>query len=151
MCITLLNSQEEQSSDFQLLIANISSYEKTLVTSAGLSRGKHPIALTFFDLEDYEEQEEKYDYYFRQLQDIDKTELLPQDRIAHETMDLKLKGKLDQLKYKLYLIPFNAEGGFYNGLARSVSRLPFKTKEDYDAYLSWLPSVSDYILSLIHI
>jgi len=138
--------QSEPNKAFHHLLGEISSYDRTLVTSPGLGKGQHPIAITMFHSEDYEIQLEIYNGYNKLLNDIDKTTLSAEDKISYETMQLKLKGVIDQLKYKLYLIPFNAEGGFYNNKARSIARLPFDTEADYKLYLSWLSTYEAYIL-----
>ena len=80
-----------------------------------------------------------------QLLTIDISHLCTADQISYETMELKLKGVIDQLEYKMYLIPFNAEGGFYNSIARAIQRLPYEDTSDYDAYLRWLPSYRSYL------
>ncbi len=133
------------SSSLSEVLSQISTYEKTLTNSAGLWRGRHPIVLTTFSEEDYQEQKVQYTYHMEQLTAIDKLALSSEDRISYETMELKLKGIIDQLEYKLYLIPFNAEGGFYNSIARAMERLPFSDATDYDAYLGWLPTYKGYI------
>ncbi len=130
---------------FNLLLEEISIYEKTLSTSGGIWRGQHPLALKVFSEDDYQGQKNKYLDFKTQLDNIDITKLSGEDQISHETMALKLKGIIDQLKYKLYLIPFNAEGGFYNNLSRAIERLPFADSSDYEAYVRWLPSYRTYL------
>ena len=45
---------------FNLLLEEISIYEKTLSTSGGIWRGQHPLALKVFSEDDYQGQKNKY-------------------------------------------------------------------------------------------
>lgn len=78
--------------------------------------------------------------YKTALEAIDETSLTEQERISKAVMLINLNDQLAYIRHHMYLIPFNAEGGFYNQLSYGLSRLPFTTTGDYYAYLAWLPS-----------
>ena len=79
------------------------------------------------------------------LQALVKTDLSRQEQISRDIMVLRLNNYVSEVKFKTYLMPFNAEGGFYNQPVYFLSRLPFNKIEDYEAYLNWLPSYAEYI------
>lgn len=71
---------------------------------------------------------------------IDDTNLSEQEKISKQVMVISLRDRIDQFRYKMYYIPFNAEGGFYNNMERTLQRLPFTTAQHYYDYLHWLPN-----------
>ena len=70
---------------------------------------------------------------------IDTAGLSRQEQISAAVMRLRLADEVDGVRYRMHLIPMNAEGGFYNRLSYVLPRLPFETPDDYRAYLTWLP------------
>ncbi len=83
--------------------------------------------------------------FIDRLDAIDSAQLAPQERISQVVMRIKLRDQVDRVRYRMHLIPLSAEGGFYNGLAFALPKLPFATVEDYEHYLAWLPQ---YAVSL---
>lgn len=71
---------------------------------------------------------------------IDDVNLSEQEKISKQVMVISLRDRIDQFRYKMYYIPFNAEGGFYNNMERTLQRLPFTTAQHYYDYLHWLPN-----------
>ncbi len=67
------------------------------------------------------------------------------EKISQEVLIYKLTDAQSALQFRMYLIPLNAEGGFYNELNFVLPNLPFKTKADYEAYLHWLPNYAKYL------
>jgi uncharacterized protein (DUF885 family) len=78
--------------------------------------------------------------YCEALERIDDASLSVQEKISKTVMLIKLRDQLDLITYKMILIPFNAEGGFYNQLSYSLPNLPFITAKNYYDYLNWLPN-----------
>ena len=74
------------------------------------------------------------------LEGLDADALTRQERISREVMLLRLGDRTDRVRYRMHLIPMNAEGGFYNSLSYALPRLPFADADDYAAYLGWLPA-----------
>ena len=137
--------QDTKHKALHALFEEISTYERIQNTSSSLGRGQHPEKVGYNTLSTYEGKLPVYKAFADKLSSIDQSELSKADLISAETMALKLSGEINQLEHKMYLIPFNAEGGFYNSLSRAVQRLPFKTEEDYKAYAKWLPTYVDYL------
>jgi uncharacterized protein (DUF885 family) len=54
-------------------------------------------------------------------------------------MLINLTDQIDLISHRMILIPFNAEGGFYNRFSYFPNNLPFKTAKDYYNYVAWLP------------
>ncbi len=138
-------AEKEEIKNLHSLFKQISDFDRSESLSRGLSRGEHPLKVSFRSEDDYEKKLKSYQDFHSQLQVFDPDHLTDQDRISTETMALKLTGEIDQLSFKSYLIPFNAEGGFFNSLSSSIKRLPFNTVADFESYLIWLPTYPDYL------
>lgn len=106
-----------------------------------LYRGQHPHGK--WTSGSYEYQKAKSDslkYYCTALESINEASLSNQEKISKAIMLISLHDQMDEFNYKMILIPFNAEGGFYNQLSYSLSGLPFNNAENYHDYLAWLPN-----------
>lgn len=78
-----------------------------------------------------------------QLAGIPKDLLSESDRINAEMLDFILKDRIAEFEYEAYLIPFNAEGGFYNSL--SYGRRTYRTEKDYQEYAKRLSAFPQYM------
>lgn len=106
-----------------------------------LYRGKHPQGKwSSNSFEARTAHADSLQLFVNQLEAIADESLSEQEKISKAVMLINLRDQIDDVKYKMILIPFNAEGGFYNQLAYSLNRLPFKTVKDYEDYLAWLPN-----------
>ncbi len=143
--ITAQSERTQKSEVLHQLFDEVTAYERLLNTSGSLSRGKHPDKVKYSTLAGYEGRLSYYEAFAAKLNDIDKSRLSKPDLVSAETMALKLSGEINQLSHKMYLIPFNAEGGFFNSLSTPIKRLPFKTEADYMAYAKWLPTYKGYL------
>lgn len=79
------------------------------------------------------------------LERMDSALLSRQDQITRSTLLLKLNDELSTVKFKTYLMPFNAEGGFYNNPTFSLSNRSFGTTDDYTDYEQWMRSFGMYL------
>ncbi|MEM6768354.1 MAG: DUF885 domain-containing protein [Bacteroidota bacterium] len=78
------------------------------------------------------------------LEEIDASRLSETDKVNYEMFQYLLKDRIAGVKYQAYLVPVNAEGGFYTGFAFVPRNMPFETEEDYENYLSRLSAFSEY-------
>ncbi len=78
------------------------------------------------------------------LMSIQKDELSPSDQINYEIFRYILEDELANHSFEAYLIPFNAEGGFYNRLS-FTSRASFSNKKDYQKYIQRLKNFPQYM------
>ncbi len=137
------NSEEKK---LNQLFEKIENYENRFDAMGMIYQGKHPnIGFEKINEETYQKTGEEIARFISQLEEIKGEQLERQAYINKEIMLMHLKDRVSDIQYKMYLIPFNAEGGFYNRMSRSVARLPFKTAEDYEAYLQWLPSYANHL------
>ncbi len=74
------------------------------------------------------------------LEAIADNTLSDQEKISKQVMLINLNDQIDVIHYDMFLIPFDAEGGFYNQLSFVLPNLPFTTPKDYYDYLAWLPN-----------
>jgi uncharacterized protein (DUF885 family) len=125
----------------QKLSAIFESIERFSTTSAdSVWRGYHP--RQEWASRSYESRKTEADSlqkYVDALEAIDNATLSDQEKISKTVMLISLQDQIDNVRYKMVLIPFDAEGGFYNELSNALTNLPFRTAEDYRAYLAWLP------------
>ncbi len=136
---------ESRNSELHRLFEEIGAFERAENPNRSFFRGRHPDKIHYKTIEDYKNSLDDYQSFLIRINSLDESQMTENDLISKETMTLKLEGEISQLKYKRYLIPFNAEGGFYNVLSRVFHRLPFKSEDDYRNYLKWLPTFSDYL------
>ncbi|MEM6829348.1 MAG: DUF885 domain-containing protein [Bacteroidota bacterium] len=106
--------------------------------------GKHPLRFPYQTKEQLIEKAEALTPILVALEAIN-TDLSEQDEINRQIRILQIKDEITTATYQTYLLPMNAEGGFYNAPAFFLSRLPFRRLEDYESYLRWLPSFAHYL------
>jgi len=105
-----------------------------------LWRGFHPRGEWWS--KSYESQVQRADSMKKllvKLEAIDDATLSEQEQITRAVLRIALNDYIASVDHKMILIPFNAEGGFYNELGYSLRNLPFNTVQDYRDYLAWLP------------
>ena len=78
------------------------------------------------------------------LSEIDRTQLTKANRINYDIFKYQLEDKIARIEFEDYLMPLNAEGGFYTNLSYMVRGLPFENTEDYEKYLKKLAAVPEY-------
>ena len=74
---------------------------------------------------------------------IDTAGLPRQHRISRAVMAHRLADAVDRVRFRMHLIPLDAEGGFYDRIAYALPYLPFAARADYDDYLAWLPAYAE--------
>jgi uncharacterized protein (DUF885 family) len=79
------------------------------------------------------------------LQAIPKQELTKADQINYDVFKFVLENRLAEIQFESYLIPFNAEGGFYNSLTFRMNRFRFNSPKDYERYLNMLRAFPQYM------
>lgn len=79
------------------------------------------------------------------LETIPKEQLNEADQINYDTFRFILENRLAEIQYEVYLIPFNAEGGFYNELTFRLNRHRFDKPEDFERYLNLLNAFPQYM------
>jgi len=131
------------------LLDEIQAWEKTRQPLSMLYEGKHPKTIEALQFDTINDEFVQAAVFRQKLLSVDTPELQRQERLNQQVMIFKLADVIDRLEFGEQLIPFNAEGGFYNELNFVLNRLPFDTVADYDAYLHWLPQYADYLLSHI--
>lgn len=105
-----------------------------------LFKGVHPRTAWNSDLSEAQEKRaDSLKKFKTALEAIPDESLTEQEKISKMIMLLNLDDQITFVQSKMFLIPFNAEGGFYNYLSYGLNRLPFKTAKDYYDYLAWLP------------
>ena len=139
VCPWLAKGQSTIGQQLHALFAKIGEAERSPQDS--LYQGVHPTgAWTSSSDAAQRDHARRMTGFAERLKAIKASDLSAQDRISREVMLLKLNDAASQVEHRMHLIPFNAEGGFYNRLAYVLPKLPFATLSDYQAYLAWLPA-----------
>ncbi|MEQ8473201.1 MAG: DUF885 domain-containing protein [Marinoscillum sp.] len=100
----------------------------------------------FFLLVDQKEKRAKeLSVVINKLEKIDERDLSRQDQINKSILLLKLKNEVSEVTFREYLLPFNAEGGFYNEGTYSLRNRSFIKASDYDDYLLCLKAYNRYL------
>ena len=100
---------------------------------------------TFVTVEQQKEKAREYEEQVSLLQAIPSADLTNQELISRDIMLMILNDHLSTVKYKKYLLTFNAEGGFYNRSLLSLGTRKFNSAEGYKNYIKWLISYVDYL------
>lgn len=105
-----------------------------------LYRGQHPKGKwSSISLNTQQLEADTVRGFIKKLEAINDASLSTQEKISKEVMLIRLRDQVAAIDYKMVLIPFNAEGGFYNQMSFSLSRLPFNDAANYNDYLGWIP------------
>jgi uncharacterized protein (DUF885 family) len=84
------------------------------------------------------EAEQRRAAFYRQeladLKKIDPAGLSGQERINYELLEFILEDRVAQVEFEAYLVPLNAEGGWYTDFLLSAGRSP-KDAEGYERYI----------------
>lgn len=90
-------------------------------------------------------QEAKYRLFLSELESIPDSALNDSEKIDKSVLQLKLLNELSHYQYKLYLIPFGAEGGFYTSSIYLIRGYEIRSVEEGNLYLTWLKAYSKYL------
>ncbi|MBX2963444.1 MAG: DUF885 domain-containing protein [Cyclobacteriaceae bacterium] len=132
---------QDKLSDGEKLSSLFDSIEKFGQSAEdSLGRGYHPKgAWSSVGEEARKQRADTLQKFLDALIAIPDSNLDEQEVISKQVMLISLRDRIDYVRFKMYYIPFNAEGGFYNTMERTLQRLPFKTAQEYYDYLHWLP------------
>lgn len=122
------------------IFEDLRKIEKSYEKENPIYQNKHPEVFMVGSISEWVEEANAVRSKLNELEAIPNSELSSQDKINKEIRMLQLRDQLSWVDFKMYLIPINAEGGNYLSPAFFLNRLPFKTVEDYESYLKWLPS-----------
>ena len=136
-------AQENQA--LKKVFDNIKVYDGAYTLNGDLWRGIHPKEVKVPTWERMQNRRRRYEEYVKQLQVIKNLDLNRQDQISKAIKLMQLQDYMSSVQYKTALIPFNAEGGFFNNATFFMRGLPFGNKADYQAYLKWLPSYKKWL------
>jgi uncharacterized protein (DUF885 family) len=91
------------------------------------------------------ERAEQQQQWLQQLAAIDASALSNDNQINLRMLSYRIQNSYDSFRFKEYLLPLNAEGGFHSSLAFMVRNTQFRTSSDYDLYLKRLALIPRYM------
>ncbi len=87
------------------------------------------------------DQKRRYEYYsdlMERLEAMDRSSLSETDRINNDIFKRQIWEKIENYKFKAYLVPFTADDGFHISFARIPNQVPLATVSDYENYIKRL-------------
>jgi uncharacterized protein (DUF885 family) len=139
LCLFTASSQDA-SEKLEAIFGEIASYQEQLNPQDSLWAGHHLKGpFSRIDAAYYDKIRSDYQKFIFRLNGVLNKDLSPQEAISKQLMLYSLEDTDADIRYKMYLIPMNAEGGFYGSLSRVLNTLPFQHAEHYQDYLNWLP------------
>jgi len=102
-------------------------------TSVG--RGEYNALLPDMSKEAHKRRLKTLQSILDRLNKFDPNELSVQSRINRALALHELKNEIARIKYKAFLIPFNADSGFHSDYASLPSQMPFQARHDFDNYI----------------
>ena len=144
--LSLSLSAQNSSLELETIFQEIDTYNRSISPQDSLWRKQHlQGSFSTIDKVHFENVKGAYETFKSRLNSISEKDVSRQEFISRELMLYKLDNTLADIEFKMYLIPMNAEGGYYGEIRNALSGLPLNTKEDYEAYLNWLPSYEDWM------
>ncbi len=128
------------------LISDLSKFEDTLGPSAGrgmIPTGEYPLQT----IADYQQSGESYQAFQDLLNSIPVDSLDTDHSITWHLLSLKLQNEIDEINFRRYLVPLNAEGGFYNSFRYARNSSGIQTLEHFKDYLTYLDNFTEWMES----
>jgi uncharacterized protein (DUF885 family) len=141
---------QEKNKVLNTIFTDIEDFENAFSPQDSLYRGLHiKWAFSRATNASFLAESEQNQQFLSRLNNIPDDKLSRQEYISKQVMILRLENFISSTKYNMHMITLNAEGGFYRRINSALNRLPFDTTQDYQDYLSWLPSyvvwIEDYL------
>lgn len=87
---------------------------------------------------DFERREAFAHQLEARLDAIERAALPPADQVNYDMFRRNLEDALEELRFRTWRMPLNAEGSFHSSFARLPTLVPLATTRDYDNYLARL-------------
>jgi uncharacterized protein (DUF885 family) len=95
-------------------------------------------------VEDYERRLKKERQFLRRVQEIDREELTPQERISAAIFERLRRDQILEYTFRSYLIPITNREGFHVSFPQLPDRVPLNTVKDYENYIARLKAFKKY-------
>ncbi len=79
------------------------------------------------------------------LEQIDRSALSEADKVNYDVFAFMLRHQVDRARFRAYRIPLNSDSGFYMLLNWAVRSQPFRTTDDYQAWLRRLSAFPGHV------
>jgi uncharacterized protein (DUF885 family) len=93
---------------------------------------------------DFERRAEVGRRLLERLAAIDRTALVPADRVSYDMFKRLVQDDLSELGFRAWRMPLNAEGSFHSSFARLPDSMPLQDTRDYENYLARLRAFPAY-------
>ncbi|MEP0986510.1 DUF885 domain-containing protein [Ekhidna sp.] len=127
------------------IIERIDELNDAYLVANPIWQGEHPEAYVFQKIENQNEKVDKLRPLLTALEQLPDEEMTDNEIINRSILVLQLRNEISEIDYKIYLIPFNAEGGFFNAPSFFLPNLPFTSAADYESYFKWLRTFPDFL------
>jgi uncharacterized protein (DUF885 family) len=131
------NAQQDPASQLRSLIEEDQQFQKKEFSSPGQD---FPAIAPADEIR----RAEFYRQELARLNKIDKAQLSRQDKISYELLKYVLEDRIAEVEFEAYLVPLNAEGGWYTDFVLSIDYQRFNTKEDFEKYIRKLAGFKNW-------
>ncbi len=112
--------------------------------ASSMGVGTYNDALPDVSPESHRRQQDEDRAFLARLDGIDRAALAGDDRLNYDLFEFVLRSRATLSKYRPYLIPILADGGFHMWIQRMYESMPFENVADYENYLARLNALGDY-------
>jgi len=140
LLLSLTAFSQDTTKQLNAIFTEIKTYENSLQPQDSLYRALH-IKGRFSRVTEasYRAESAQYRKFLARLNAIRDSDLSRQEYISKQLMLFKLEDLAAATTYNMYLIPMNAEQGFFMRINGALKRLPFTSVQEYEDYFAWLP------------
>jgi len=93
---------------------------------------------------DFERRAAFWKQALARAESFDEGALSATERASLRIFRLQAKDEIEEVRFRTWRSPLNAEGGFYSGFARLADEAPLRTTRDYENYLARLRAFPAY-------
>ena len=101
---------------------------------------------------DQERRADRLRGFLKELERIDRSQLDATDQVNYEMFALQLRERIEDVEFRDYEMPINADSGFHIAFARLPAQVPLATVRDYENYLArlraWPAHVEQQIVNM---
>lgn len=127
------------------IFTEIDRIEENFETDNPIWEGKHPEVFPLMDIDKLFLKTNLLKGQLERLESLETDQLSVQEKINREIKILQLRDDISTVQFKRYLITINAEGGRFSSPVFFLSNLPFRTSDDYQSYIDWLPTFAEVV------
>ena len=106
---------------------------------------KYDDKLPELSVEDSKEDLKRQKEFLERLRQIDRSNLPEQEKLSYDIFEHLRNRRINEIEQHSYLIPITSISGFYTGIPRLTTLMPFETVAHYENYISRLNETEGFV------